>query len=85
MSVSPWDMYSYVRGLPLGGPRMERLRKMLRRYWTRPFLGAALGTLWLGGCVTDAQFRDFLTSSLVRTFWQTLATAFQAAVVGANG
>lgn len=44
---------------------------------------ASLGTLWLFGCVTDLEARDFLVSTVVRTFFQTLASAFQAAVVDA--
>lgn len=44
---------------------------------------SSMGTLWLLGCVTDLQARDFLVSTSVRTFFQTLAAAFQAAVVDA--
>ena len=43
----------------------------------------SLGTTWFAGCVTDGAFRDFLTTTSVRTFWQTVATAFQSAVTSA--
>ncbi|MFO0837008.1 MAG: hypothetical protein U1D55_00655 [Phycisphaerae bacterium] len=48
------------------------------------WISFALGSLWIGGCTTDAQLRDFLSSTAVRTFWQTLGTAIQAAIVNAN-
>ncbi len=44
----------------------------------------ALGCLWLGGCVSDLALRDFLSTTAVRTFWQTVGAALQAAVVDAS-
>ena len=55
------------------------------RTLTHRLLWMSMGTLWLGGCVTDLQARDFLSSTLLRTFWQTVASAFQAAFVEAAG
>ena len=52
---------------------------------THRLLWLSLGTLWLGGCITDLQLRDFLESTAVRTFWQAIGTLFQAAVVGTQG
>lgn len=47
----------------------------------RALIWIPLGTLWLGGCVTDGQFRDFVSTTSVRTFWQTIGSAVQAALV----
>ena len=40
-----------------------------------------MGTLWVLGCVNDLQFRDFVTTNVIRTLFQTLGSAFQAAFV----
>lgn len=45
----------------------------------------AMGNQFLFGCVTDAQFRDFVQSTTVRVFWQTFGTALQSALIGAFG
>lgn len=45
----------------------------------------ALGSQWLFGCITDAQFRDFAQSTTVRVFWQTVGTALQSALINAFG
>ncbi|GMU82694.1 MAG: hypothetical protein IT450_23845 [Phycisphaerales bacterium] len=45
----------------------------------------ALGNQFLFGCVTDAQFRDFVQSTTVRVFWQTVGTALQSALISAFG
>lgn len=57
---------------------------MLKRHGRllRGSIWISLGAMWIGGCVTDLQFRDFLTTTLVRTFWQTVGTALQAGIVG---
>lgn len=55
-----------------------------RRKWAA-LIGMSAGWLMAFGCVTDAQFRDFLSSTLIRTFFQTIATAFQAALIDAAG
>ncbi|MBI5864687.1 MAG: hypothetical protein HZB38_09290 [Planctomycetes bacterium] len=63
--------------------RLRRFRKVA--------IGLAIvsaGQLWLGGCVTDAQFRDFTQTTVIRVFWQAVGTAIQATIVdrfGANG
>lgn len=44
-----------------------------------------LGTLWVAGCVTDAQLRDFFLTTSTRVFWQTIGSVIQAAIVGAAG
>ena len=59
-----------------------RVRGLLWRrvYW------ASAGLLWLSACgVSDIQFRDFALSISVRTFFQTLGTALQAAIVDSFG
>ena len=43
------------------------------------------GSLGLFGCMTDAAFRDFSQSTLIRVFWQTVGTAIQAAIVDQFG
>lgn len=61
---------------------ISRLRRLLvaRAYW------ASVGLLWIGACgVSDIQFRDFALSITVRTFFQTLGTALQAAIVQSFG
>lgn len=52
----------------------------LRKGWIR-LLAAASGAVFLGGCVTDLQFRDFVTSTLIRTFWTSVSSYAQAIVV----
>ncbi len=43
------------------------------------------GLLWLTSCgVSDIQFRDFLVSTSIRTFFSTLGTALQAAIVSGS-
>lgn len=44
-----------------------------------------LGVLWVGGCVTGVQLRDFMLTTSTRIFWQTIGTALQAAVIEAAG
>ncbi len=56
----------------------------------RPFVlhrlaWVGLGTLWVGGCVTDVQVRDFFLTTSTRVFWQAIGSALQAAVVNAAG
>lgn len=55
---------------------------MRMRTWRRSLLGAALagGCLFAGPCgITTLQFRDFLTSAMIRTGVSTLATVVEAA------
>lgn len=42
-----------------------------------------MGTLWIGGCMTDAQLRDFFLTTTTRVFWQAVGTAIQAAFIDA--
>lgn len=62
---------------------------MIRLFKTRRAIAmmttVALGSQWLFGCVTDAQFRDFIQSTSVRVFWQTVGTALQSALINAFG
>lgn len=62
---------------------------MIRLFRTRRAVAmlttVALGSQWLFGCVTDAQFRDFVQSTSIRVFWQTVGTALQSALIGAFG
>ena len=60
------------------------MSKRLRFLLMRPALWVPLGTLWVGGCVTDIALRDFVTTTAIRTIFQTLAAAFQAAIVNAQ-
>ncbi|UCC28851.1 MAG: hypothetical protein JSU86_11690 [Phycisphaerales bacterium] len=55
---------------------------MRMRTWRRSLVGVALagGCLFAGPCgITSLQFRDFLTSALIRTGVSTLATVVEAA------
>ena len=61
---------------------VKRMRVLLMRraYW------ASVGLLWISACgVSDIQLRDFALSISVRTFFQTLGTALQAAIVESFG
>ena len=62
---------------------------MRKRTWRRRLVGAVLagGCLFSGPCgITTLQFRDFLTSSLIRTGVTTVASVLEAAIVsGAQG
>ena len=60
---------------------------MKRKTWRRSIVGLALvgGCLFAGPCgITSLQFRDFLTSSLIRTGVTTLATVVEAALIEAS-
>ena len=57
------------------------MRKRYCQKWTMMIVANAMGTLWVLGCVTDLQFRDFVTTNVIRTFLQTLGSAFQAAFI----
>jgi hypothetical protein len=47
---------------------------------------ASAGLLWLSACgVSDIQLRDFAVSTSIRTIYQTLGSALQAAIVGSFG
>lgn len=59
--------------------------KKLYRKWTAMIVTSSFGSLWLFGCVTDAQFRDFVTTNVIRTLFQTFGSAFQAAFVAQQG
>lgn len=62
-------MKTLVRGLPL-----------YRLY------AASAGLIWVSACgVSDIQLRDFAVSTSVRTFYQTIGTALQAAIVNSFG
>lgn len=55
--------------------------RISRHRWAVLWVSASLGTLWLGGCVTDLAARDFFTSTLIRVFYQALGSLFQASIV----
>lgn len=57
------------------------MRKRYSRKWTMMIVANTMGTLWVLGCVNDLQFRDFVTTNVIRTLFQTLGSAFQAAFV----
>jgi len=60
---------------------------MNRRRLRRLLIGGVLacGCLYGGPCgVTTLQFKDFLTSSLIRTSVTTLASLFEAATIDAQ-
>lgn len=57
------------------------MRKRYCQKWTMMIVANTMGTLWVLGCVSDLQFRDFVTTNVIRTFFQTLGSAFQAAFV----
>lgn len=57
---------------------MSKMR--FRRSWLR-VISAISGSVFIGGCVTDLQFRDFLTSTVVRTFWTSVASYTQAVII----
>lgn len=62
------------------------MRMSWRRVLAHPSILLSSGTLWaFFGCATDAQLRDFLSTSIIRVFWQTFGTALQSAIVGAAG
>jgi hypothetical protein len=52
----------------------------LRKRWMR-LIAASLSASLAFGCVTDLQFRDFVSSTVVRTFWTSVAQFVQAAVI----
>lgn len=53
--------------------------------WYRLYAACA-GLLWLSACgVSDIQLRDFAITTGIRTFYQTLGSALQAAIVGSFG
>lgn len=55
------------------------------RLWRRVAL-ASSGLAWLTTCgVSDIALRDYALSITIRTFFQTLGTALQAALVGQFG
>jgi hypothetical protein len=58
---------------------------MLARRAVLRLAPAMVGSLWMVGCATDAQLRDFLSSTIVRVFWQTIGTALQAGLVNEAG
>jgi hypothetical protein len=60
------------------------MKAIYRKFALLAALNAA-GAIWLLGCVTDLQARDFFTSTAVRVFYQTLGSAFQSAFVNAFG
>jgi len=51
-----------------------------RKGWFRVF-AAVSGSVFFAGCVTDLQARDFITTTLVRTFWTAVSSYAQAAVI----
>ncbi|MCH8806785.1 MAG: hypothetical protein IH986_11950 [Planctomycetes bacterium] len=61
------------------------MKRRLIRAVTHRLVWVSMGSLWIAGCVTDLQARDFAASTLVRTFWQTVASVFQASVVANAG
>ncbi len=61
------------------------MRKRYLQKWTMMIVANAMGTLWVLGCVTDLQFRDFVTTNVIRTFFQTLGSSFQAAFISQAG
>ncbi len=61
------------------------MRKRFCQKWTMMIVANAMGTLWVLGCVTDPQFRDFVTTNVIRTLFQTLGSSFQAAFVALSG
>lgn len=52
----------------------------LRKGWLR-VLSALSGAVFLAGCVTDLQFRDFVSSTLIRTLWTSVAQFTQAFIL----
>jgi hypothetical protein len=52
----------------------------IRKGWVR-LISSLTGALFLTSCVTDAQFRDFASTTLVRTFWTTVARFAQAVFI----
>lgn len=60
--------------------RGKRSRRVLA--W---LAATSAGTLWLGGCVTDTQLRDFSQTTVIRIFWQSIGTAIQSAIVDQFG
>jgi len=61
---------------------MRRNRSRRLAAW---LTATSAGSLWLFGCVTDTQFRDFGQSTLIRVFWQAVGTAIQSAIVSEFG
>jgi hypothetical protein len=60
------------------------MSKRLFRKWV-VLACCSFGALSAFGCVTDGQFRDFLTTNVIRTVLQTFGSALQAAVVDVSG
>lgn len=57
----------------------------MKHVLARRLMLASSGLLWLTTCgVSDIQFRDFAVSTTIRTFFSTLGTALQAAIVGGS-
>lgn len=61
---------------------MRSNRSRRRAAW---LAASSAGMLWLFGCTTATQFRDFGQSTLVRVFWQSVGTALQSAIIDQFG
>ena len=61
------------------------MRTRLQQKWTALLVASSFGSLFAFGCVTDAQFRDFLTTNVIRTTLTAVGSALQAAFVATQG